>query len=677
MRRLPRNLLLAGLVLPVHSLAQSSPSAPDSVASADTLTVDRTTEFDKMVLTYSRRRALLNEPRLEPTGLEPTLSIVDEERMVKQNAKTATEAMQYLPSSWTETRGRKVKQFVSFRATRYPYPDYTLDGVWNREFHELPYFFSTMDIERIEVIRSSAALLNGLTGLVGVINIIPKNYDSLGVRAQVEYGSFNSIVTRASHGNQFDHFGYAAGIGYSSTDGPDGRHAAEEMTTAYGRLKAQNLGPLSFQTNVFYLSGSRELAAAKNTENVTASPNILKRREKYDPFSAFLANFRGTMNYSDRLSTEMLLYFTNRDHDFTDELTDLTIRERDYEYGLTLTQVFGLFDNNVLRIGGLYNHWVAPEGKRFWVGSPMDDHTFSLVAVDEHVVGDLSANIGIRANFTYLNEYGQFSMEGTTKGFGNVQPITDEWQEPQLNGNIGASYDASENLSIHANGATGIIQPRKGAFSDTDAELKNELRSKIDLGLKTSLPRLLSADFVLFGVVRKNGLGLSPDTYEDPSTNLVFEKYNNRDYYQMGVELDLHSARLFDIIELFGNATYIRSLVDKDGDYEQNKEVPSVILGAGAMAEWLGFDANVFTKYVGPYENDRFGAPGPGKAPKWYPLGDYANIDITLGYAPRFLGRHKPRIYMAIENVTDNEYLTVIGYPDYGRRYAAGIQYGL
>jgi outer membrane cobalamin receptor len=339
--------------------------------------------------------------------------------------------------------------------------------------------------------------------------------------------------------------------------------------------------------------------------------------------------------------------------------------------------VFGLFDNNVLRIGGLYNHWVAPEGKRFWVGSPMDDHTFSLVAVDEHVVGDLSANIGIRANFTYLNEYGQFSMEGTTKGFGNVQPITDEWQEPQLNGNIGASYDASENLSIHANGATGIIQPRKGAFSDTDAELKNELRSKIDLGLKTSLPRLLSADFVLFGVVRKNGLGLSPDTYEDPSTNLVFEKYNNRDYYQMGVELDLHSARLFDIIELFGNATYIRSLVDKDGDYEQNKEVPSVILGAGAMAEWLGFDANVFTKYVGPYENDRFGAPGPGKAPKWYPLGDYANIDITLGYAPRFLGRHKPRIYMAIENVTDNEYLTVIGYPDYGRRYAAGIQYGL
>ena len=65
----------------------------------------------------------------------------------------------------------QVKQFFSVRGQEYPYPDYALNGIWQQEFEELPYFISASDIEKIEIVRSSAALLTGLSGIEGLISI--------------------------------------------------------------------------------------------------------------------------------------------------------------------------------------------------------------------------------------------------------------------------------------------------------------------------------------------------------------------------------------------------------------------------------------------------------------------------------------------------------------------------
>ena len=83
----------------------------------------------------------LARPRIEPVGLEATVSTVEQEQITRQGAKTVVEALEYVPGAWIESRGRKVKQFFSIRGQRYPYPDYAIDGAWQREFHETPYFF--------------------------------------------------------------------------------------------------------------------------------------------------------------------------------------------------------------------------------------------------------------------------------------------------------------------------------------------------------------------------------------------------------------------------------------------------------------------------------------------------------------------------------------------------------
>ena len=144
--------------------------------------------------------------------------------------------MQYIPGGHLESRGRKVKQFFSIRGQTYPYPEYAVNGAWQREFHELPYFYPSSEIERIEIVRSSAALLTGLNGLAGIIKVDTRLYESPETSYLAEYGSFSSYRIRLSHGSKAGNIAYATGIGVQGTEGPEEKNAAERIGSLYGRL---------------------------------------------------------------------------------------------------------------------------------------------------------------------------------------------------------------------------------------------------------------------------------------------------------------------------------------------------------------------------------------------------------------------------------------------------------
>ena len=80
------------------------------------------------------------------------------------------------------------------------------------------------------------------------------------------------------------------------------------------------------------------------------------------------------------------------------------------------------------------------------------------------------------------------------------------------------------------------------------------------------------------------------------------------------------------------------------------------------------YELNVFGKYVGEYENNRFSADGKPK-----PLGDYT--DVNLVAAVRLGDAGATRLYAKVENIFDDEYSSVVGYYDPGRRVRAGIQH--
>jgi len=191
----------------------------------------KTYEIDSVIIRARKEtRNLMARPYTEPNSLLPSISILKNEEIRKQGALNVVEALKYIPGALIESRGRQVKQFFSVRGQKYPYPDYAINGVWQKEFVELPYFFSTSDIEEIEIIRSSAALLTGLSGMAGLINIKTREYTSSETNLELEYGSYNSLHTHLSNGNKIGQFSYSAGIGYNKNDGPAGKHAKEERS---------------------------------------------------------------------------------------------------------------------------------------------------------------------------------------------------------------------------------------------------------------------------------------------------------------------------------------------------------------------------------------------------------------------------------------------------------------
>ena len=615
-----------------------------------------------------RARDLIAEPMLESPGLELSTTIVNEAEIEKQGAKSVIDALEYVPGAWIETRGRKVKQFFSVRGQKYPYPGYAVDGTWQREFHETPYFFSSADIERIEVIRSSAALLKGPSGLTGIVNIIPKKYRIPETSTEIEYGTFDTYRFHMSHGASAGVLSYAVGLSSYHTDGPEGKNAAENMTNFRGSLRWRPIGKLSIRTNLFHIYGKRELAKAE----LPAATKFREGIEKFDPFQTTLANLKAYYRSSEKASTELLLHYTDRDHTFISEgdASHESTREWDYEWGINLVQSLSFLKNNVIRVGGFYNHWIAPNGKRFYAGSRCDLETVSSVIVDEHSFGPLSANAGLRWTKTYINEYAKtreaFNIGGSPMTFRELTPVVDEWEPSIFNGSIGAAYNLSRHLSFNFNLAAGQIQPRKGTLDVKHKEPKNEKRVKLDLGVRAMQDGVGKLSVVGFYTQQKDAIVFSGQTEE--VNRHIMELYMNRDQDQLGVEFEVRSVPLFNTAQIFLNTTAMKSRAESEGEMKRNKELPRFIMGGGLYASKSNLDLNIFGKFISSYESTRFVPKTKGPQP----LGDFFTLNANIGWS--FGEKGLTKICLEGENLTDRNFSTVVGYPDFGRRFTIGLQ---
>ena len=100
----------------------------------------------------------------------------------------------------------------------------------------------------------------------------------------------------------------------------------------------------------------------------------------------------------------------------------------------------------------------------------------------------------------------------------------------------------------------------------------------------------------------------------------------------------------------------------------RNPEIPDLIIGSGIQTWHRDWDFNLYWKYVSGYESKRFADP-----PAYHPLGDFQSLDFTAGY--NFGDDHRFRAYLEVRNLADRAYSTVVGYPDFGRRFLVGIRH--
>lgn len=625
--------------------------------------------FDSVVIYGRKQQNYIANPDLEPLSLSAVTSRVGKEEISRQGSVKLIDAMKFVPGSLTESRGRKVKDFFSVRGQKYPYPDYAVNGIWQKEFHEMPYFISASDIEEIEIIRSSAALVTGLSGLSGIINVKTKSYEKTETSAEMEYGSFNTMHFHASHGGKHNNFSYATGLGYDKTDGPENKNAAEKIGNAYGRFQWQPVDKLDINGNIYFLTGMREIALAEEPANRRLREEI----SSYSQIRSTLSNLKLKYTPSAKASTELSLYYSDRKpvHRVVNMNTQEIIKtpEDDHEYGLNLIQALSLSEKNTLRFGGLYNRWVAPNGKRFYVGRPCDLETISGFLADEHVFGSLAIDAGIRWAKTYMNEYGAFDIGESGAQFTEVVPIINEWQPSIIQASMGLTWNISTNAALFYHSAFGNIKPREGSLTDNFSEPLNETRTKFDLGFQNKLFQSGKLTITAFLVNQKNAISLSGGTYEHNGVTLEF--YQNRNEDNFGIETEIISPKIGDIFSLFANFTAMRSRAEENGKMMKNKEFPEIITNAGIFVEKYGFDLNIYAKYVSFFESSRFVAQQPNTPTIFAPLGDFFVMDMTAGYT--FGSKLISRAYLRVNNLTDKRYSTVAGYPDFGRQIHFGI----
>jgi iron complex outermembrane receptor protein len=639
-----------------------------------------TVEGGTVTITTNRPvRNLLATPSAESASLEIATSTVTGEDIRLQNAATWSDALKFAPGVFTETRGRKNKSFTSFRGQIYPYPDFAMNGIWQREFRDMAYTLPASQIGRIEVVRSSGTLLMGLADIVGVINVLPEKYDKPTTMIEGEIGTFNSWRTGIAHGNTTSNGWYTAGATANATDGPGGRNAAERSQSVYGYGGIQAHERLYLEGQFFAMQGSRELMTP---EPDGPAQNSLKNQvEEYDPFNAYSLGGKAVFEQSPSASLELSAYYTERSYHYERTVintnqpprTNQKYIERDYEYGAQLIQALELTDANTLRFGGVYNHWVCPNGKDFYVGSPQDVETVAAVLTDEQRLGKLTLDAGLRVMRDYYNEYsgGAYDINGVSRDFATIR---NEWGDPLLTGTLGTKYQVTDAVSLYSHLAGGQRSADPGALKQDGTDLENETRVMVDAGVQVEDTDKGTIKLGGFYVLRNDAVTKVGSQVTNAVTGDTFYFSDNQDVRQYGLELETRSAPIGGIATLFFSATFMESELKPAGGsgYEEYREIPNWILSGGMYVQHGPFDFNLFGKHVSAYENYRFAQPVGGVAP-YCPLGDFFDLNLTAGYT--FGAKRSTRVYVSVQNLLDDEYSTVVGWDDPGTKCAVGVQH--
>ncbi|MBN1226774.1 MAG: TonB-dependent receptor plug domain-containing protein, partial [Deltaproteobacteria bacterium] len=401
-------------------------------------------------------RDLIERPITESPGLDIATSVIGRKEIEEQNPYSIVDAMNYISGAWTETRGKKIKQFFSVRGQRYPYPGYLIDGAWFREFHEINYYLSAVNFDRIEILRSSSALLLGPGGLTGMVNLVPRVYEQKETYAEGIYGTHNNLRGNLAHGGKGENYHYGLGIGYFHTDGASGRNAMENMMNLYGRVQYRLNSDLEISWSNYLLRGDRELQLALPP----ASKTNQIRMDSFDPMETYVTVAKLRYQSDKGQATELISNYGSKRFD-GHRAGSQDWLENEYEYGATIIHSRELRSNNILRITGLFHRWVTPTGKRFYVGNPGDIRTYSGAIVDEHDFGGLVASIGYRYTREHIKEFGGFNVEGTSGPLSSVK-IDDEWSDPLHAVNLGGSIEVTESISLLGNISWGQLAAQPG-----------------------------------------------------------------------------------------------------------------------------------------------------------------------------------------------------------------------
>ena len=476
--------------------------------------------------------------------------------------------------------------------------------------HPLPDSYLMSSAERVEIIRGPSSLLYGSNAMGGVINVITRRPQEIGIEgdASASYGTFNSAQLNANLRYAGEQYNSVVSVSKERTDGQ--RFSSEfDITSGYAKAGMKLNENFSLNIDGSYshftaddpgmTSNPRLDSNWYNINRGYAGVGIDNTFAQFDGSARFIYNFGKHTIYDGFLS-----------HDFSS--------------AFILYENFHLFDQNTITTGIDYKQY-GGDAKNITSGFSFGEFSENQLGVyintQQTIFTEFTANAGIR-----IDHSEQFGDE--------------------LIPQAGVSYRALENTSIRASVAKGFRAPtirELYLFPAPTKNLKPERMWNYEIGVSHMLDNIASFDITLFQSEGSNVIQLisfGPNGYR-----------NSGSFKFRGIEIGAQSifSRSFR-----GEASYGYTDV---GNFTLSMPQHKMFI-SGTYLHSI-FAGTLSLQYVSKI----YGADNSVNR-----LPDYALLSARISAE----AIKNVRIYISGENLLDKEYQIIYQYPMPGRAFFAG-----
>lgn len=610
-------------------------------------------DVETVVVTASRRPQTL-------AHLPASVDVISRPEIQSRRADGVAELLRHRAGLHLDAPGARGSRASLY--TRGLDPNHTLvmiDGVVvNDETNALggSYDFSTLDaawIDRVEIVRGPLSAVHGSAAIAGAINVIPRRPEDDEASADLSGGRFGFFNGRAAAGGRRGPLRLFLAGGYTDEGDPESIgnfRGGSFLTTQSLALPydAELRGVLRYADSddeaYPQFSGGPELAVLRDRENrdidelttgFTLTQPFLRR---FSYLARFALNRR-----RERRSTPPVLA---SEGGFPVIPGEPDTRERYLRYGGTLQGTADLCTGIDLTVGGdIYQEDGASRG----------DLDFG-VPIPGGADFDLDRRVGAAfAETQWTSEFGLVALAG-------LRAELPEGRSEELLPRVAAAYTAATlGTTLQASWGQGFKLPSFFALANPLAG-NTDLIPERSKGLDTSIAQELFAGRLR---ARATYFDIEVDNLIDFNSE-TFLLENLSSARSRGAELEL-DATPFRVLELRGHLTYANAEGKDSNGTRRLRNRPR--WRGGFEAHWQ-MRPRLRATLVGLFVGDILDSSAVTGDVR---LSGYQRFDLVLAWDPLdWLS-----LYLAIDNLADEEYEEAVGFPAVGVRPRAGLRVAL
>ncbi|NVN92119.1 MAG: TonB-dependent receptor [Desulfuromonadales bacterium] len=659
-----KNAVLVGCMLGCVAIAHADEDAGEMKKhDLETVTVTATKKTGR---TYDELKIPVYSQSAVQESAKATTEVFTREEIEDIKPRDFYDLFSRAAGTATTYQGRKYMNFLSVRGGDSNSVGVIIDGFYipSSQSSRILAQFPMDAIESVQIVRDSTSLsLGPIVDLgtsvsapnQGFVIITTRKGTRLDGGVNIDYGSLNTREFQLYHGNKLGNFNYRLTGTINGTDGRSGWYTNQNAASILfnGGYDGETL---KINTNIFYQHGKRNMEHSfTNTTN--------NSYWGYDPMEALWMGITinklwtpgqvTSFSYSHGMLTDTEVMGTSTPANNPDKIKYTYTGQSDYadNYHVWHTSTIA---NNTAKIGFQAIKWHEPTGYASWDGKEKEELVLGGYIQDEQrFFGDkLAVDAGVRVDDKYIKH-------GTDVN-GVARSPQNQWAAPSIGASVGGAWkiDGIHKLSARVGYSYADVDPFLTPVKNVTLEA--EERYKFEVGLEGNYHPAFNPKLTLF-CYDINNYKLS--TTQGTGTKQV-TLYNQANVTRKGIE-----------VSSSGNLPYGFSYNLNYSHYEFNENTVSItsphdILSLLLSHRYGPFQTNLTLRYVAPYLNNGFTTPV-----RYVEVGDFTRLDMNASY-DYHISRFQGRVVAYVQNMLNDKYQTINGFPDQGTTFGLRLEAG-